>query len=778
MKKILMLLFFAGNALGFWQHGSFTVGTGGDFYNLSNAYQNQNSSAGMDGNCTLTVISHLKDTTQTSWTNKYNGYTILIRSSNPCKGNPSGGWIDNLYYTANNYWLRFSCPSGAAGTLILDGLNIKQCAVSSSTYATIQIFDPGNGIAHNLIIRNCIINKNGNPGMIFGSYSAGATVISFTLYNNKFIAKNDALYIASIATQPPTASIFENNTFIGGAKGIDCGNFNFKMNNNFTARTSAGYYATASLGTFTKCASTDNTGSAASLRSLSAATYFVDTAITSDTNFYKIRGAISDSGATPIIATNTIGCRNNPRPHYAAGSAYYSVGADEFGNPCSLPSISSISQVKGMKYSLTGSNLYVDSPTVAVVTVGGVQATVTSQTSTTINYTIASNTGTGSQGVIVTTVCGGASSSVNQYIAPYVFWLSGWVDSRAAGLPLYNGSTGDTNSQSWPYIQRYLDTSLCQIWHWDNWAISAKTSRYAIDVLPYYYTHGQPIAKRFYYYGFTNDILISNLPIDSELVRINCIKDTLALHGNEMHFSFIQPLTVSHDEKVKRYNSFYYKWCLDNHIPLSDGYHTIGDTAQARSGRPDSLFWGTSTDSIHWNISGYSEIAKDIIREKIPTQLKWAYDTRDSGFGHIGWKWAYRQGGSSISGSNLLLDSLTTADLTVECVRHLTTDSIFKIIQLSTLLDSGLCELYIRDSIKDFPRNNTSLLWRKVVNNIDTVKHDFMQIRIKSLSNSTSVKQLSFIYNDSRSSNLNWLILGGLGAFGFSAFAFRAFRRR
>lgn len=139
-----------------------------------------------------------------------------------------------------------------------------------------------------------------------------------------------------------TSSIYENNTLVDCVEGFDLNNNDGNLVNNVCVNNSAGdYNAVGSLSTFSKCASSDTTGSEASLRSLTASNIF-DSLVDTDGDFLVPTGveSLHETGTTVTITGHNdyyngvsitagkedIGAKGNPLRAWTGGNVTVGSG--------------------------------------------------------------------------------------------------------------------------------------------------------------------------------------------------------------------------------------------------------------------------------------------------------------------------------------------------------------------------------------------------------------------------------------------------------------------
>lgn len=127
------------------------------------------------------------------------------------------------------------------------------------------------------------------------------------VYNNILIDYNGTTSSTGLDIfSAHTSSIIENNTIYNCGIGMNFGSNDCHGLNNAAFENNTDYSSTTLLATFSKCASSDATGSESSLRNLTTSDEF-ESLVSTDSDFLvpKITGTLYGAGANPTIAGHT-----------------------------------------------------------------------------------------------------------------------------------------------------------------------------------------------------------------------------------------------------------------------------------------------------------------------------------------------------------------------------------------------------------------------------------------------------------------------------------------
>jgi hypothetical protein len=269
------------------------------------------------------------------------GGSITMTSGVNPAGNFGGGWL-STYNVATNAmsWFKLTCSSAGAGAKInLSKLNLKYIGANPSGFIMgIELLTATTNITSNLA--DCLFNANGSRIVCYRPNNANCVTKMFNCVAANGVGSATTYACGTLFNLIHSSSVFENLTmygFTGGDSAHTNGFWNW-TNSTIAAKNIACFgnaydytydaAGTSGLGNAvaSKCASSDNSGSEAGLRSLTAATEFTSLDITS-ANFLKLKpGVLSAGGVAPSIAANTYGIRGNVRPH----GGVYAIGADEY----------------------------------------------------------------------------------------------------------------------------------------------------------------------------------------------------------------------------------------------------------------------------------------------------------------------------------------------------------------------------------------------------------------------------------------------------------------
>ena len=256
--------------------GSYSVGTGGDYITWYAAMQDVDKTA-LSGNLTFTQVSDVIETqlpplVQTAT----NSYKLLLTSDNPHYGDPIKGWW-TTYNIGGGPLLLFGGTGG--GNIEVKNLRIKTL-VNFTSCLTAYSGDCDYSF-HDLILD--INGVNGNAFEI----NTTSNCYCYNAYINR--ATNGLYWLNS-----SSSSAFSNITTYNCGTGFYGGNFIIK---NCAAFNSSVKDFGIMTGTFTRCASSDLSGSVAALRNLTAAAQFRSVNIT-ESDFLDLlpTGALWQSG--------------------------------------------------------------------------------------------------------------------------------------------------------------------------------------------------------------------------------------------------------------------------------------------------------------------------------------------------------------------------------------------------------------------------------------------------------------------------------------------------
>lgn len=257
------------------------------------------------------------------------GFTLLLTSSVNPKGNFGAGWLISFNHALSGFGV--ITTSGAAGTIAMSNLNMKRVAAVGSSVCEIY-FGTAFSAGTLVNINDCLVNRNNYAGSnSFGIFMQCASVPLYKIFNTVIAnVPGGALTGGLFSMGCDANSVFENMTIVGCAKGLHANYIASKKINIACFNTVDYYFVTE--GTFTKCASSDTTGSEPALRSLVAANEFRSTTLAAGDPFMRVKlgGQLANGGVAPSIAANTYGNRGNTRGRGSPAS--YSIGADEINN--------------------------------------------------------------------------------------------------------------------------------------------------------------------------------------------------------------------------------------------------------------------------------------------------------------------------------------------------------------------------------------------------------------------------------------------------------------
>jgi hypothetical protein len=314
--------------------GAVTYGSGGTYADRVALFADI---ANLTGNLTATMISDIVQTAIASLNVKLNAHTLTLTSNKWGKNVQANGWLNTINESGSGFTgLQLAVPAGdSEGTIRCEYLNEKIAGSGSSAFnyfngapsgtaVVIQFFDSiidGNAIAHS------------NIG------------INFNDTNNHIVAKLENVIVqlfktsAQIASNALASILSRHLTLIGDGTAAVSGYNNVNnsgiLDNIISFGFAAGYCFRnmTNAGDFSKCASTDTTGSEAALRSLTASNELLSTSI-SNANYCLVKsGGQCQNGGAAIIQLLNHGIRGNARPR----GSLRSIGVDEWKQYYGVP---------------------------------------------------------------------------------------------------------------------------------------------------------------------------------------------------------------------------------------------------------------------------------------------------------------------------------------------------------------------------------------------------------------------------------------------------------
>jgi hypothetical protein len=309
--------------------GSYTVGAGGNYATWALAFADIGT---MTGDLTFTQISATTETANATKSVNFGAgnYTLTLTSNNPPLGNPSGGWVSSWNAAVNCVTINGSVNPGI---IRISHMNFKRLVEPASS--SVMLYFGNSAIAGTVSYVNDIILNVNNVIFTAGRYTFGAYLQDVDVIHNWFNAllvnnnSNTASGVAIGGGLYGINSVFENISVYnasGSAKGFLFSSTNASIKKNLAVFTLGTCFTNVGEGTFSKCASSDTTGSEEGLKSLVAATEF-ESLDSASTLFLKAKmgSTLGNGGTATSITANTYGIRGNQRPR----GAKYSIGADE-----------------------------------------------------------------------------------------------------------------------------------------------------------------------------------------------------------------------------------------------------------------------------------------------------------------------------------------------------------------------------------------------------------------------------------------------------------------
>jgi len=267
-----------------WEGGSVTVGSGGTYA----TWVVCGGDAGtFTSNGTATSISNTTESGTPTFDNAHGVYTMEL-----------GGGAFIMSYSGSNHGIRLD-QEGTGDILVHSFHYLRTGNAASGVYAAIVI------VNMSTTLDLFIFNNTSNGGSFIGS---GIRIVDVTpilcVYNNVFLDHNGAASCSGFKTSGGTlnsASILENNTVYNCYLGFEMATNSGHLLNNAAFDNTVDYSSYSSLTTFSKCASSDSTGSESGLHNLIASEVF-----RSLDNLVPIEyGALDGTGVNPTIPGHT-----------------------------------------------------------------------------------------------------------------------------------------------------------------------------------------------------------------------------------------------------------------------------------------------------------------------------------------------------------------------------------------------------------------------------------------------------------------------------------------
>lgn len=266
-----------------WVGGAVTVGSGGIYA----TWTALGADAGtFTSHGTATQISALTYSTNSGFTNTYGIYNMIL----------DGG---NYLLTATNravHGIVWNAEGSSAGNEMRN-FNMNRTTNETSGISNIYLWGVDNISTIN--IHHNIINGTHNDTRYTNGIRCSDNTPIVNIYSNVIYGCNKGMEL----TQINNSSKVENNTIYDCATyGIGAGNFAISMSNNASFDAGTDYANTGSLLVFSKCASSDATGSEVGLQSLVAATVFQSVTSTDSIFLWPVQGdALDSAGVNPTI---------------------------------------------------------------------------------------------------------------------------------------------------------------------------------------------------------------------------------------------------------------------------------------------------------------------------------------------------------------------------------------------------------------------------------------------------------------------------------------------
>jgi hypothetical protein len=298
--------------------GSYTVGTSLNYATWALALADI---ANLTGDLTFTQQTNITESAAAVMNKNLAGHVLTFTTDQSHLGVQAQGRLKTDNFTTAWAW---DISIGTGGTLNLSNLNIKRQLASATDCGSLLLrASTGNTTA---TWKDILIDgiAKATYGIYFLSANLTVNLFNAIIANCQGTGSQASVFVSAVNA----ASIFHNITIHSAASsghigiqglGSGCSAINCAVFGEPTC------YAGIS-GTYSKCASSDTSGSESGLRSLTELNQVVSADITSADSFKVKKGGICyDGGSNTVIAGNNHGIRGNTRPH----GVKFSIGADE-----------------------------------------------------------------------------------------------------------------------------------------------------------------------------------------------------------------------------------------------------------------------------------------------------------------------------------------------------------------------------------------------------------------------------------------------------------------
>lgn len=273
-----------------WVGGAVTFGSGGTYLTivLMAADAGTFTSSG-----TATLVSSITETSFSNFANNIGIYDLTI----------TGDWINGVsatgYTISSNYNVTFTLFWSGSGSGTFSVKNTKWIALASVEFLRVNSTSTHTGIFE--------VKDNFFDMAAFSSTQVLRVSQSSVCVrcSNNIVVSSRGTAVKIDASGGHADSIYEGNFLFDCTTGFDFVSEPGKAQDNYTSGTTC-YSNTGGLSVYSKCASSDATGSEVGLQSLAAATVFQSVTPT-DANFGVpvFGGALNGTGVNPLIITRT-----------------------------------------------------------------------------------------------------------------------------------------------------------------------------------------------------------------------------------------------------------------------------------------------------------------------------------------------------------------------------------------------------------------------------------------------------------------------------------------
>jgi hypothetical protein len=299
--------------------GSYGVGSGDDYSDWAAAFGDIGGDC--TANLTFTQSSDTSDSTIATYIASADGYTFKCTSGSSHAGDPTAGHASTSTGAASQLFRFTHVDDGGGSVYEFEKLRILRGENQAGQH--LIFWGESSGSGYTAKLHDLMIDGVGYTGGGITFYADNGTLYMWNCVI--WDTNSDGMFLS----ETEDASVIEYCTFYdNNDDGIDCDNEACTVRNCASfGNGSNDFEDTGSLGTFSKCASSDTTGSEVGLRSLTTADQFISIDDTSS-SFLDLdtTGALDEAGDTNQYADNTAGIRERSRPN---GNSTTSIGATE-----------------------------------------------------------------------------------------------------------------------------------------------------------------------------------------------------------------------------------------------------------------------------------------------------------------------------------------------------------------------------------------------------------------------------------------------------------------